>query len=571
MLVCIMRYHLRIRALAGFKTLMQNAPDHFRMIFGKLTPSLFMYKSQYVCFCKYLCRILSYFLLLVIVCPLQITAQGKTGKPVLRYTVSMPEPATHYYHVALLCDGWPTDTVVFKMPKWTTGYYQLMDYAKAVENMSAAFYDGKKLSITQVNENTWQLVTKKNKPFNLAYRVKADRQFVANPFLDSTHAYIVGSGLFVYVEGFVNTPVSLQVTLPSQWRKIATGLEPVTGKPNTYLAPDFDVLYDSPLLIGNLEELPSFRVRGIEHRFIGYKLGDFDKAKFMTNLKKVVEAAIDVMDDIPYKQYTFIATGPGMGGIEHLNNTTVSFEGNELASEAGMSTMMKFLAHEYFHHYNVKRIRPLELGPFDYDKENRTNLLWLSEGLTVYYEYMIVKRAGLINEQTLFKNFEGSINAYENDPGRFHQSLAEASYQTWSDGPFGNQNKDGDKSISYYEKGPVVGLLLDFSIRYATSNKKSLDDVMRYLYGHYYKQLHRGLTDAELQQACESVAGILLTPIFEYTYTIKELDYTTYLGFAGLQLEVGVDQQTSKRKFVMHKLDKMTPDQLDVFQAWLGN
>jgi len=529
-----------------------------------------MYKLQNGFLCKHLRQRFSYSLFLLMICPLQMMAQGKTKNPPLRYIVSMPDPATHYYNIVLSCDGWPSDTVVFKMPKWTTGYYQLMNYAKAVENMSATPYQGKKTALKLLNENTWQLVTKKNKPFSLSYRVKAERQFVANPFLDSTHAYMVGSGLFVYVNGAINTPVSLQIVMPNQWNRIATGLEPVAGKPNTYLAPDFDVLYDSPLLIGNLEELPSFRVRGIEHRFIGYKIGDFDKEKLMGNLKKVVEAAVGIIGDIPYKQYTFIAIGPGRGGIEHLNSTTVSFDGKALATDAGMNIMMNFLTHEYFHHYNVKRIRPLELGPFDYDKENRTNLLWLSEGLSVYYEYMVVKRAGLTDEQTLLHDFENNINTYENDPGRFYQSLAQASYQTWSDGPFGNQGKDGDKAISYYEKGPVVGLLLDFAIRHATGNKKSLDDVMRFLYWHYYKGLQRGLTDAELQEACESIAGTSLTSLFDYVYTTRELDYATYLAYAGLKLEMNADQQTGKRKFTLRKMDKMSPEQLAIFQAWLG-
>ncbi len=127
-----------------------------------------------------------------------------------------------------------------------------------------------------------------------------------------------------------------------------------------------------------------------------------------------------------------------------------------------MNRMMNFLAHEYFHHYNVKRIRPSELGPFDYDQGSKTNLLWVSEGLSVYYEYMVVKRAGLADEQTLFGDFEKNINANENNPGRRYQSLAQASYKTWSDGPFGTQGEEAGKSISYYDKGPVVGLLLDF-------------------------------------------------------------------------------------------------------------
>ena len=498
------------------------------------------------------------------------TALSQATRPILQYTVSMPKPATHYYHVELFCRGWSKDTIDFKMPKWMPGYYQIMNYAKAVENFSAKDNKSKRVLVKNLNDNTWQIAVTKNKSFKLSYDIKADRQFVANSYLDSTHAYIIPNGMFLYVNGYLNTPVSIKIINNQQWSKIATGLEPVAGKTNEFTAPNFDILYDCPLLTGNLEELSSFKVNGIEHRFIGYKMGDFDRIQLINNLKKVVEAAVAVIGDIPYKQYTFIGIGPGQGGIEHLNNTTVSFNGKGLNTESGMNRMMNFLAHEYFHHYNVKRIRPFELGPFDYDKENKTNLLWVSEGLSVYYEYLIVKRAGLINEQTLFTNFENSINAFENNPGRFHQSLTQASYETWSDGPFGKQGEDTNKSISYYDKGPIVGLLLDFAIRHTTQNKKSLDDVFKLLYWHYYKELQRGFTDAEFQQACETIAGTSLTSIFEYVYTARELDYNTYLAYAGLKTEAETNTQTGKRKFIIARVDKMNPEQLAILQAWQG-
>jgi predicted metalloprotease with PDZ domain len=292
----------------------------------------------------------------------------------------------------------------------------------------------------------------------------------------------------------------------------------------------------------------------------------------MDNLKKVVYAATQIIGDIPYNQYTFIGIGPGQGGIEHLNNTTVSFNGTRLnSSEGALNTMMSFLAHEYFHHYNVKRIRPFELGPFDYDKENKTNLLWVSEGLSVYYEYLIIKRGGIITEQMLYKNFESSINAFENNPGRSYQSLTQASYETWSDGPFGKQGEDANKSISYYDKGPAVGLILDLAIRNATKNVKSLDDVMRLLYWQYYKKLQRGFTDAEFQQACESVAGISLNHEFEYVYTTKELDYNTYLAYAGLKAVIITDAASGKRKFSIQPLEKTDAMQNSILQSWLGN
>jgi predicted metalloprotease with PDZ domain len=393
---------------------------------------------------------------------------SQTGSPILHYVVSIPQPDNHTCHLELQVCQWNQDTIQLKMPNWMPGYYQIMDYANTVENIFAKDENGKTIPVERLNNNTWSIKGIKNKLFTVSYTIKTNRQFVANSYVDSTHAYLVPENTFLYVDGFLNFPVSVKVIINPEWRHIATGLESAGGKPDEFTATDFDVLYDCPILIGNLEELSSFMIKGIEHKFIGYNIGNFDRVLFMDNLKKIVEAAVSIIGDVPYKEYSFIAIGPGRGGIEHLNNTTISFDGNKLNSPDAINKMLNFLAHEYFHHYNVKRIRPFELGPFDYDKENRTNQLWVSEGLSVYYEYLIVKRAGLTDEKSLLSHFEGNMNAVENNPGRFYQSLSQSSYNTWKDGPFGTQGEEPDKSISYYEKGPIVGLFLDFEIRNAT-------------------------------------------------------------------------------------------------------
>lgn len=508
------------------------------------------------------------FLILISFYSFRQVAQAQIDKPALHYIVTMPQPNSHWFHMELQANGLDQDTLFFKMPNWMPGYYQLMHYADDLENISARNKNGKIIPINKINSNTWSITGNRNKPFILSYDVVTKRQFVAKSFLDSTHAYIVPANNFLYIDGMLNASVSIKIDkqLQPQW-SIATGLEMVSGEPDQYTAPDFDILYDSPFLIGNLEELPSFKVKEIEHRFIGYKVGNFDHELFISNLKKVVEAAVAIFNDIPYKKYTFIAIGPGMGGIEHLNNTIISFDGNRIKTKEDINKIMNFIGHEYFHHYNVKRIRPVELGPFDYDKENRTSQLWVSEGLTVYYEYMIVKRAGLADEQTFLANFEGNINAVENNPGRFLQSLSQSSYYTWSDGPFGKKGE----TVSYYDKGPLVGLLLDFAIRNATQNKKSLDDVMRFAYFQYYKKLKRGFTDAEFQQTCELIAGISLTKEFEYIYTTKELDYNKYLGYAGLKItkETITEKQKKVDKFKINRLENPNSLQSAILKSWL--
>jgi len=497
-------------------------------------------------------------------------ALAQEQNPIFSYTISIPSPATHSYNVSLHSSGWLQDTVQLKMPKWMPGYYQIMNYANDLSDMIATNEQGMTLPLKKINENTWELTGIKQQDFTLAYTIKTSKQFVANSYVDADHAYLIPGNSFLYADGFLNTPVSVTIINPAPWPNIATGLATMANHTDVFMAPDFDILYDSPFLLGNLEALSSFKVGNKNHHFIGYQLGTFDKTSFIEKLAAIVTSGSEIIGDIPYKNYTFIAIGPGRGGIEHLNNTTISFDGNQLDTEEKMNKMMNFLAHEYFHHYNVKRIRPFEVGPFDYDNGSKTNLLWVSEGLSVYYEYLIVKRAGLSTEKILFENLENNINTVENNPGRHYQSLVQASFNTWKEGPFGAQGEEKGKTISYYEKGPLVGLLLDFAIRHATQNEKSLDKVMQFLYEEYYQKKERGFTDAEFRQACETIAGTSLAPVFEYVYTTKELDYSTYLKYAGLELLTTSDA-AQKKKFSIQRISNPNALQLRILSSWLGN
>ncbi|MCD9020101.1 M61 family metallopeptidase [Parachryseolinea silvisoli] len=492
--------------------------------------------------------------------------QGQGEKSSLAFTVSMPKPANQVFEVELVCENLSRDTVVFKMPAWMPGLYQVRNYADHVLSFSVKDGNGKAVRWEKAGRSGWRVFSQRAKRITLQYSVKATMSFVAANFLYDTHGYIAPTGLFMHADGVLQHPVTVTLKPAPQWNRVATGLDSVAGKKYTYTAPDFDVLYDSPILLGNLEELPAFTVHGVPHRFIGYKLGSFDRKVFMKELKRSVTLAADLIGDIPYKHYTFIAIGPGRGGIEHLNSTAVSFDGNELNNPEGRERMLSFLSHEYFHHYNVKRIRPVELGPFDYERENRTNLLWVSEGFTSYYEYIMLRRSGLITREAFLSAFQRTIASYENNAGRLYQSLVQASYNTWDGNPF--ERPDVSKTVSYYDKGTAMGLLLDLGIRQASGNKQSLDDVMRYLYRHYYQDLKRGFTDAEFQQACEAAAGTPLKELFEYVYTTKPVDYVKYLAYAGLAIDITVRE--GKASFAITPLATPDAQQSAILKSWLG-
>lgn len=454
-----------------------------------------------------------------------------------RFVLSVPHPQTHAFHVVMTCTTEADKKVLFKLPRWTPGYYQLMDYARHITQFTAKDSEGNALAWSHPGDNTWSLSTRKTGSITLEYDVTTDRAFVATSYADSAHAYITPASAFLYREGRLQTPVRLTVQPFAGWSRVACGLDSVAGKAYTYQAPDYDMLYDCPILMGNLEELPPFSINGIPHRFIGYKLGDFDKPAFMADLKRVVKAGVDVIQHIPYKHYTFLAIGPGNGGIEHLTSAAISFSGNSLSTPERKKRTLSFIAHEYFHHYNVKRIRPVELGPFNYDSGSKTRQLWISEGATVYYEYLLLRRAGLIGDTDLYNYVKANIRAYETQAGRHYQSLAQASEETWSDGPFGRRGEEINKTISYYDKGPVVALMLDFAIRHHTRNKQSLDAVMRRLYREFYQKRYRGFTEAEFRKLCEQTAGKDLSEIFNYVYTTQELNYSKYFGYGGLAID----------------------------------
>lgn len=450
------------------------------------------------------------------------------------YTLSMPDPATHRFRVELQIRA-ETEDLVLVSPVWTPGYYQRIDYAGKIGAFAATDASGRPLTWRREGD-AWHIAARPGETVTVRYEVLAETDFVAGNYLDPVKGYVSPAGAFLYPKDGIGQPVRLQIRPRPGWT-VATGLEPVPGQPDRYTADDYDILYDSPILLGTLERLPAFTVRGVPHQLVGVDLGTMDRARLNDDLRRIVTAGLDLIGDVPYRHYTFLQIGASRGGIEHLNSASVGFGAQDNRDPVGRIRLDTFLAHEFFHTFNVKRIRPMELGPFDYQKENRTRLLWVSEGLTVYYETILLRRAGLTDRQALFDKFAGLMRGYENAPGRLYESLTQASYGTWEEGPFGRKGDPFNKTISYYEKGPVIGFMLDLAIRHATDNRRSLDDVMRTLYRTYYQQKGRGFTEAEFRAACESTAGEPLDALFDYVTTTKEPDYARYLGYAGLGID----------------------------------
>jgi predicted metalloprotease with PDZ domain len=452
----------------------------------------------------------------------------------MAFTVTMPQPANHYFHVTLRCEGLKGGVQDFKMPAWMPGFYRILDYEKNVTNFRAASGSGRPLPWEKVSRNTWRVASDNAPAIVVDYDVFGNVSFPAQSFLDAQRAFIAPPGIFLYVAGQIRHPATVAIVPPPGWRQVSTGLDQVQGRPGTFFAPDFDVLYDCPFLLGN-QEVRQFEVRGVPHKVVIENVPEtVDRQKMTADLKKIVDAATRLIGDIPYSHYVFLLIGTGNGGIEHSNSAACLFNGKSLADAKGYQGWLSYVSHEYFHNFNVKRIRPIALGPFDYETENLTSMLWVSEGLTVYYEDIVMVRAGLMTPGEYLEKMARAMTRFENTPGRSYQSATESSLQTWGGSGFGG---DRNTTISYYDDGAMLGAMLDLKIRNESGNHKSLDDVMRTLYRVYDRQKKRGFTDAEFREECERAAGASLAEVFDYASTTRRIDYAKSFAYAGLRVE----------------------------------
>ena len=439
------------------------------------------------------------------------------------------------------------------MPVWTPGSYLIREFERNVQDF-AADAGGQALDWTKTNKNTWQIKTHGARQWHVFYRVYANEFSVRTNELNADHAFWNNAALLMYPEGAINKPSTLTIATPPGW-KVATGLpEANSAGTKTFRAENFDILYDSPVECGNFKQI-DFQVRGVPHRIVIDGEGNYDPDRMRRDVQKIVETEVALFDQIPYHDYTFILHLRGGGGIEHLNSTSLGFSRNGFANENGWDDFHGLVAHEFFHLWNVKRIRPDALGPFDYTKENYTRSLWVAEGITSYYGDLMVRRAGLTSEKDYLDGLAKSIQGFQNTPGRLEMSAEEASFNAWIKEYRPDENSVNSQ-ISYYDKGELLGLLLDLEVRRRSNNAKSLDDVMRYLYHEFYEK-NRNYTPADFQKACELMAGSSLDDFFKrYVRGLDELNYNAALTAAGLELRTGGDSAQGERPFLGATLDQ---------------
>lgn len=461
-----------------------------------------------------------------------LSAQNK-----IAFEVSFSEPQAHYVDVAMEISGIKSPYVDLKMPVWTPGSYLIREFAKSVESFNAFNAKGAGLAAEKINKNTWRVNTQGNNQIKVTYRVYAFEISVRTSFVDESHAFLSPTSIFMYPDGHINKPSTVKINPYKKWTKISTGLDAVASEKNTFYASDFDILYDSPIEVGN-QDVFEFDAAGVKHEVAMYGGGNYDPEILKRDMAKIVEVQTKTFGVNPNKRYVFIVHNfnSGGGGLEHLNSTVLGASRNSYNTEAGRLRFLSLVSHEYFHLWNVKRLRPIALGPFNYDAENYTTNLWIAEGFTAYYQDIYTKRAGLQSPERYVADLASQITQVENQPGNKVDPVSQASLDAWIKQYRPNENSV-NTTISYYSKGALIALIMDLEIIHSTKGKYGLDEVMRAVYDEYYVKKSRGYTDAEFKAMAEKIAGKSFDDIYaNYINGVKTIDYNKYFNYAGLSL-----------------------------------
>ncbi len=461
----------------------------------------------------------------------------------IHHKLSMPAPETHYFHVETTLSDFDEEQLVMSMPVWTPGSYLVREFAKNVDRVYAVDGDGNELLVQKARKNKWMIHAESADEVVVTYRVYAFELTVRTSFLDQTHGYLNGTSIFMYPEGSMDLEGTLTVVPHSSFEKITTALpvskDNVEGDAGTtFTFDDYNHLVDSPIEIGNQETF-SFEAAGVEHHVAMYGPGNYEVDQLKKDMAKIVEASTAVFGENPNDEYWFIIhnTDVGSGGLEHKKSTTLnvnrwSYSGRDYLG------FLSLVAHEYFHLWNVKRLRPKSLVSYDYDNENYTDLLWVMEGFTSYYDELMLRRAGFYSKEDYLNRLKSTLNWVEATEGNRVQPVAHASYDAWIKAYRPNENSR-NTTISYYSKGSLVAVTIEAMIIESSKGKKSLDDFMQLLYKKYYKENNSGMTPEDFQNSLESFLDKDLDQFFErFVYGTETIPYKDYFDALGLDIEL---------------------------------
>ncbi len=447
------------------------------------------------------------------------------------YQISAPHPATHYLEVKMHISLWDQDVLDLKLPVWTPGSYLVREYARHLEQ----FQVNGGLTWRKMSKNHWQIQTPGIDSITVQYQVYANELSVRTNHVDEQHIYINGAATFLYIPRWRPLSSELEIIPPHTDWQITTALEPFGA--NRFLALDYDTLVDSPIEIGT-HRIYEFTVQDIPHQLAVWGKLNCDVDKLTQDITKIIEIEAKLFGDLPYDNYLFLLhlTTQGYGGLEHKNCCSLIYSEKGISSLEKYQRFLNLVAHEFFHLWNVKRIKPVEFIPYDYDQENYTESLWFCEGTTSYYDLVIPWRAGIYDAKQFLKLLGEEITRYYQTPGREVQTLSEASFDAW----IKYYRRDGNSpnsQISYYLKGALVTFLLDLKIRKKYQNQNSFDDVMRKMWQDFGRE-EVGFSPTQLYETIEAVLAEDLAEFWQnYINGLTPLPLAETLHDFGLELQ----------------------------------
>ncbi len=454
--------------------------------------------------------------------------------PAIHYRISAPEPNTHYFHVQIKIQNPEPSGQLLRLPTWIPGSYLIREFAQHIQTVTASSAD-KQVIISKVDKATWQCEPCSNE-LVINYKVYAFDRSVRSAYLDNTRAFFNGSSVFLAVLGQEDKACSLHIKsitdiCADKWTLACTYPKVNVDEKGfgDYAVKNYKQLIDHPVEISELTET-KFEVADVKHRMVFTGSHNGKLSRLANDMQKICTVHVKMFGDLPVEKYLFMTlVGTNIyGGLEHPDSTALMCSQHELPQSdfdssipenesknfpKGYRRFLGLCSHEYFHLWNVKRIKPQAYLESDFSKEAYTRQLWIFEGITSYYDDLALVRSGVISAQSYLELISDTLNRVRNQLGRLNQSLAESSFDTWI--KFYRPNENTPNSVvSYYAKGSLTALALDLTLQSKTEGKVSLDDVMRYLWIHYGKK-EIGLPEGEFENICEELSGLKLKTFFD--------------------------------------------------------
>lgn len=465
----------------------------------------------------------------------------------LAYKLIIDTPSTHQVRVIISGKKDSSDNSLdFFLPRWSPGSYLIREYSRHLSNIKAENENGERLHLVQTDISTFNIDWKKSDlknssgdkdSFTVSYSVFCHELTVRTSHVDDSHAFLHLPTLLMGVLGKEILNPSVELSFPPAWAKVTTGLKDISTKREVFIygADNYDDLIDSPIEIG-CQETDGFEVSGVPHEVVFYGNLLPHKENIKADTKRIVDHIAHFMGGFPYEKYAFITHFvPGLyGGLEHKNSTALQFDPTQITNRKGYINYLALISHEYFHTWNVKRIRPKELGPFNYLKEATSNLLWLAEGLTSLMDELFIYRMGLITLEEYLEMQKDNLNRYFSVPGRKFHSLDESSFNSWIKLYRPDENSS-NSSVSYYLKGGIVFFALNILL---AKKGKSINDILKLLWDDYKKNPERGVDQEQVYAMVEQVGGVDIREKFEImTSTTEEIDLESVCNEAGLKFD----------------------------------